>query len=115
MDFMLSDKMKQAIQISQSIAKEFMNSEFSPAHLLKGLLHKDIGLIPILEEMGKDFYYMEEWAEVRIENYPKASKATEQPTADIGVKAVLNEADNVRLKLSEDLITPSYQPYSLSL
>lgn len=106
MDFMFSDSTKQAIRISQSIAKEFMNSEFSSAHLLKGLLHKDIGLIPILEEMGKDFYYMEEWAEVRIENYPKAGKAVEQPTADIGVKAVLNEADNIRLKLSEDLITP---------
>ncbi len=106
MDFMLSDKTKQAIKISQSIAKEFMNPEISSAHLLKGLLHKDIGLIPILEEMGKDFYYMEEWAEVRVENYPKAGKAIEQPTADIGVKAILNEADNIRLKLSEDLITP---------
>ena len=106
MDYMFSDSTKQAIKISQSIAKEFMNSEFSSAHLLKALLHKDIGLIPVLEAMGKDFYYMEEWAEVRIENYPKASKAVEQPTADIGVKAVLNEADNIRLKLSEDLITP---------
>ena len=106
MDFMFSDNTKQAIRISQSIAKEFMNSEFSSAHLLKGLLHKDIGLVPILEAMGKDFYYMEEWAEVRIENYPKTGKAVEQPSADISVKAVLNEADNIRLKLSEDLITP---------
>jgi len=106
MDFMLSDKTKQAIKIAQSIAKEYMNSEFSSAHLLKGLLHKDIGLIPILEALGKDFYYMEEWAEVRIEMYPKASKVVEQPTADIGVKAVFNEADNVRLKLSEETITP---------
>ncbi len=106
MDFMLSDKMKQAIKISQSIAREYMNAEFSSAHLLKALLHKDIGLIPILKELDKDFYYMEEWAEVRIEGYPKANKAVELPTADSGVKAVLNEADNVRLKLSEDEITP---------
>jgi len=115
MDFMFSDKMKQAIKISQSIAKEFMNSEFSPAHLLKALLHKDVGLIPILEDLGKDFYYMEEWAEVRIESYPKASKVTEQPSADNGVKAVLNEADNVRLKLSEDLITPLCVLVALSI
>lgn len=106
MDFILSDKVKQAINISQSIAKEFMNSEFSPAHLLKALLHKDIGLALVLENMGKDFYYMEEWAEVRIEIYPKASKVVEQPTADIDVKSVFNEADNVRLKISEDTITP---------
>ncbi len=106
MDFVLSDKLKQAISIAQAIAKEFMNAEFSPAHLLKALLHKEIELIPVLEAMGKDFYYMEEWAEMRIETYPKASKVVDQPTADIDVKAVFNEADNVRLKLSEDAITP---------
>ncbi|NQU87928.1 MAG: hypothetical protein HQ541_19440 [Mariniphaga sp.] len=106
MDFVLSDKMKQAIGIAQSVAKEFMNAEFSPAHLLKALLHKDIGLIGLLEEMGKDHYYMEEWVEVRIESYPKSSKITDQPVADIDVKAVFNEADNVRLKISEDTITP---------
>lgn len=106
MDIILSDKMKQAIRISQSIAKEFMNAEFSPAHLLKALLHKDIGLSRLLEEMGVDFYYMEEWADVRIESYPKSSRITDQPAADSNVKAVLNEADNVRLKISEERITP---------
>lgn len=106
MDYILSDKMKQAISISQSIAKEYLNSEFSPAHLLKALLHKDIGLTPFLESIGIDFYYLEEWAEVRIENYPKSTKITDQPTADNNAKAVLNEADNVRLKVSENEITP---------
>ena len=106
MDFIFSEKMKLAISISQSIAREFMNAEFSPAHLLKALLHKDIGLIPFLEEMGIDFYYMEEWAEVRIEGYPKSTKIADQPAADKSAKAVLNEADNIRLKISEDTITP---------
>ncbi len=106
MDFILSDKMKQAISISQSIAKEYLNAEFSPAHLLKALLHKDIGLIHFLEEIGIDFYYLEEWAEVRIESYPKSTRISDQPPADHNVKAVLNEADNVRLKTSENEITP---------
>ena len=44
-----------------------MNAEFSPAHLLKGILHKDIGLMPFIEGLGKDYYYMNEWAEVRID------------------------------------------------
>lgn len=106
MDFILSDTMKQAIKIAQSVAKEFMNAEFSPAHLLKALLHKDIGMIHLLEEMGIDFYYLEEWADVRIESYPKSTKISEQPPADNNVKSVLNEADNIRLKISEDKITP---------
>lgn len=106
MNILLSDKMKQAIGIAQSIAREFMNVEFTPAHLLKAILHKDVGLIPLLEEMGIDFYYMEEWAEVRIESSPKSSKVSDQPAADNSVKAVLNEADNIRLKISEETITP---------
>lgn len=106
MDFVLSDTLKAAVRISQSLAKEFMHAEFSPAHLLKALLHKDIGLTPLLEEMGKDFYYMEEWAEMRIEMAPKANKIPDEPTADKLVKAVLNEADNIRLKIGEDKVTP---------
>ncbi len=50
MDYNFSDKTKQAIGISQSIAREFLNAEFSPAHLLKALLHKEIGLRTLLEE-----------------------------------------------------------------
>ncbi len=115
MDFILSDKMKKAIGIAQSVAKEFMNAEFSPAHLLKALLHRDIGLIHFLEEMGIDFYYLEEWADVRIENYPKSTKIPEQPSADNNVKSVLKEADNIRLKISEDKITPVCALVSLTI
>jgi ATP-dependent Clp protease ATP-binding subunit ClpB len=106
MDYTFSEKTRQVIGISQSLAREFFNAEFSPAHLLKALLHKEIGLRSFLEEMGKDFYYMEEWAEVRIEQYPKGGKAVEQPPADKEVRAVLREAEIIRLKLSEEKITP---------
>jgi ATP-dependent Clp protease ATP-binding subunit ClpA len=91
MNILLSDKMKQAIGIAQSIAREFMNVEFTPAHLLKAILHKDVGLIPLLEEMGIDFYYMEEWAEVRIEA-AKIKLSIRQPDADNSVKLSLIEA-----------------------
>ena len=102
----ITDEVKHAISIAQSIAKEFSNDKFSPAHLLKGLLHKDIGLIPLLQSLDKDYYYLEEWAEVRIETYPKSSKIPESPPADDKVKTVMAEADNYRLKLSKDEIDP---------
>ena len=63
-NFELTDEIKQAIHIAQSIARENANPAFSAGHLLKALLHKDIGLIPFLESLGKDFYFMEEWADV---------------------------------------------------
>lgn len=115
MDFILSDKLKQAIGISQSIAREYLNAEFSPAHLLKALLHKEIGLTRFLEEAGIDFYYLEEWAEVRIETCPKSTKISDQPSADSNVRAVLREADNVRLKISEDKITPECALVALTI
>jgi len=106
MDYTFSENSKHVIGISQSLAREYLHAEFSPSHLLKALLHKDIGLRQFLEEMGKDFYYMEEWAEVRMENYPKAGKVVEQPPADKDVRAILREADILKLKLKEETISP---------
>jgi ATP-dependent Clp protease ATP-binding subunit ClpB len=109
-----NDDLKRAIGIAQSISKEFSNEKFSPAHLLKALLHKDIGITKYLESIGKDFYYLEEWADVRIESYPRTPKVPELPVADTQVLAVMEEADNIRLKLSKDLIDPMCVLVSLS-
>jgi len=98
----LTDEVKQAIRIAQSLAKEFSNENFSPAHILKAILHKDIGLIPFLESMGKDNFYMEEWAEVRIESYPKTSRTPDQPPADKDTQAIFTEAEHIALKFTKD-------------
>ena len=107
-------ELKQAIAIAQSLAKEFSNEKFSPAHLLKAILHRDAGIRPFLESLGKDIYYLEEWAEVRIEACPKTGKVNELPPADPFVQAVMLEADNIRLKLSKDDIDPLCVLASLS-
>ena len=101
-----SDKLKQAIQIAQSIAKENSNTNISPAHLLKALMNKDLDLRDFLKNSGKDIFYIEEWADVRIESYPKSSKIPDVPKADDDTISVLNEADNIRIKLSSDNIDP---------
>jgi ATP-dependent Clp protease ATP-binding subunit ClpB len=103
-EFSFSDDLKNAISIAQSICKEYSNKDISPAHLLKALLHKDIGLITYLKDMDKDVFYLEEWAEVRLESCPKVSRIEDNPQADDAMLAVLNEADNIRLKLSMDKI-----------
>jgi ATP-dependent Clp protease ATP-binding subunit ClpB len=109
-----SEDLKQAINIAQAIAKEFLNEKVTPAHLLKALLHKEVGLRPFLESIGKDIYYLDEWADVRIESSPKAGKAKDQPVADEQTQTVLIEADNFRLKLSKDMIDPVCVLASLS-
>ena len=104
MDF--TDDVKRAISIAQSLAKEFSNAEFSSAHLLKALIHKETGLTELLLALDQDIYYLEEWAEVRIESYRKTGNVPQNPSGDENVKAVFREAENISLKLSRDLIDP---------
>ena len=101
-DYILSDNLKQVTHISQALAKEYAHKHYSSAHLLRALLHKDIGLFSFIESMGQDAYYVEEWAEVRLESLPKTAKISENPTGDSLVEAVFYEAENIKLKLGLD-------------
>lgn len=101
-----SEEIKNIVHIAQSIAKEFQQENFSAAHLLKASLHKSTGVQQWLDQMEKDSYYMAEWADVRIEGYPKGSRPVSEPTADSAAQAVFKEADILRIKLGEDQITP---------
>ncbi|MEO6328777.1 MAG: ATP-dependent Clp protease ATP-binding subunit [Ginsengibacter sp.] len=102
----LNESVKTAIEISQSLAKEYHNEFFYPGHLLRSLLHKDVGLKSFIESIGKDAGYIIEWAEVRMDEYPKAAKAKDNLKGDERVKNVFEEADSVRIKLGLDLISP---------
>lgn len=106
MDFInLNESVKTAIRIAQSIAREYYNANYSSAHLLKALLHKEIGLKAFIQSMDKDIEYMQEWAEMRIDDFPKAGVVADiQPDEKIPV--VFEEADNVRLKLGLLEINP---------
>ncbi|MEO8088181.1 MAG: ATP-dependent Clp protease ATP-binding subunit [Bacteroidota bacterium] len=97
----LNDEVKRSLQIAQSVAKDNSNANFSPAHLLRAMLHKDLSLRNYLDNAGKDFYFMEDWADVRIESYPKSSKVDE-PGGDDKIKSVFDEAENARIKLGKD-------------
>lgn len=101
-----SDELKVAVSIAQSIAKEYQNNQFSSGHLLKALLHKDVGLMSYLLAKQKDVGYLEEWADVRIEGYPKSGKLDAITRGDEHIYTVMEEADNVRLKLNKDNIDP---------
>ncbi|MEP6556444.1 MAG: AAA family ATPase, partial [Ferruginibacter sp.] len=101
-----NESVKTAIDISQSLAKEYHNEYFYPAHLLRSLMHKEVGLKNFLDAINKDTAYITEWAEVRIEEYPKVAQAKEKITGDEGIKNVFDEADNIRIKLGLDLISP---------
>ncbi|MEM6806809.1 MAG: ATP-dependent Clp protease ATP-binding subunit, partial [Bacteroidota bacterium] len=103
---MLSPELKQAIEIAQAIAKENNNSFFTPSHLLKGIMHNEIGLAADLAVWGKDIHYIRDWADIRIEDTPKTSSLNGDPSGDDKVTSVLEVADVTRMKLEEELISP---------
>lgn len=102
----LNESMKTAVEIAQSLAKEYSNEYFYPAHVLRALLHKDVGLKNFLDSIGKDSGYITEWAEVRMDEYPKIAKVKDSVTGDESVKSMFEDADNIRVKLGLHQISP---------
>ncbi|MCF6349783.1 MAG: ATP-dependent Clp protease ATP-binding subunit [Flavobacteriaceae bacterium] len=103
-DYKLSNKLEEVIHISQALAKEYAHKTYSAAHLLKALMHKNIGMLAYLEKIGQDGYFVDEWADVRLESLPKASRVPENPSSDDLVEAIFYEADSVKLKLGVDAV-----------
>ncbi|MBQ0156071.1 MAG: ATP-dependent Clp protease ATP-binding subunit [Bacteroidales bacterium] len=106
MDFLnLNGELQTAVSIAKSFAREYGNAKYTPAHLLKAMLHKEVGLADFVTSIGKDVSYLDEWAEIRMEECEKLSGVTEiEP--DTKVYKVFEEADNVRLKLGLLEINP---------
>ena len=113
-DISVNAELKKAISIAQAIARENMSGQFAPPHLLKALLHKDIGLQNQLLKIDADIYYLEEWADVRIESLPKSNAPKENVPASPEVQASMEEADSVRLSLNKNEIEPLHLLIALS-
>ncbi|CAM3721984.1 ATP-dependent Clp protease ATP-binding subunit [Mucilaginibacter galii] len=102
----LSESVKTGVRVAQSLAKEYHHKEFGPAHLLKGLMHQEVGLRNFLTSIDKDAAYISDWADVRMEEYPQSITVPDEMLGNDAVKVVFDEADNVRVKLGLDAITP---------
>ena len=78
MDFLnLNESVHNAIRIAKGVARDYSNPQYAPAHLLYALMHKEIGIGSFITALGQDPAYIREWAEVRIEDAPKATPAGE--------------------------------------
>lgn len=101
-----NETVKQLFHIAQSIAKENYNATYDGPHILQALMHKDIGISDFLKNIDKDPGYFYEWADVRIEDYPKTTHLPSEVGEGESVDQILEEADDIRLKLGLDEITP---------
>jgi len=98
----LSPNIKDTISIAQSIAREHTHPQYTAAHMLKAVLHNEIGMAATLVTWGTDIHYMREWADHRIEMTPKSGTMIGEPTPDDSVKKVMEVAEMQQLKLGHD-------------
>ena len=113
-EYSFSTTAQQALHIASQIARENMHATYGAAHILKALMHKDLPLLTFLESKGTDVYYLEEWAEIRIEQYPRTAKPTDEPGPDESCDALFNEADHIKLKFLYNSVEPECLMIALS-
>ncbi len=92
---MASEDIAQIIHIAKQFAKENLNQKYSPAHILKALLNPQFNFLKELDSKGIDVFYIDEWADVRINELPKVSKPNEDPEADKLSISILEEAETI--------------------
>lgn len=101
----LDDSVKIALNIAQAVARENANEYYTPSHLLKALLHKEVGLRDFVLSIGKDLGYLEEWADVHIEQCPKSIQLSEIKPSE-KIDSLFRAADDVRIELGLFDINP---------
>ncbi|WP_130736594.1 AAA family ATPase [Flavobacterium sp. J27] len=88
----------QIIHIAKQYAKENLNAKYHAAHVLKAILNQQFDFLKELDTKGVDVFYLDEWADIRISEYPKTTKPSDSPEADESATIVLEEAENFEQK-----------------
>lgn len=92
--------------IANSYAEECCSDAIYPAHLFKAVLHKETGLIHFLEtDLGKDYYYLLDWADVQMQLSPRAARPMRDLDYSDESQAVMQEAETYQLKFGLDECT----------
>ena len=91
------------LNIAQSFAEEYCSNAVYPAHLFKAVLHKDVGLVKFVEvELDKDYYYLQDWADVQMQLAPRAVRPMRNLELSDEAQNVMDEADEYKLKFGLD-------------
>ena len=93
--------------IANSFAEEYRSDAIYPAHLFKAVLHKEMGLVRFLEtEMDKDYYYLQDWADVQMQMAPRAVRPMRDLEWSDESAEVLDEAENYQRQFGLEELEP---------
>lgn len=96
------------LHIAQSYANDNSCPQIEPAHILRGLLHKSVGLFSFIEDtLNSDYYYLVDWADMRIQQCDKSPYKMKGTELSYETKAVVKEAINIAEKYGLEEITPA--------
>jgi len=99
---MITQTLTYALTVAQALAREYRQEHYSAPHLLRAVLHHDVGLSSELVVSDIDAGYLGEWAEVRLEQAPKSLRVPESPEPDAAARATLELAELIALQLNRD-------------
>ena len=89
--------------IAQSFAEEYCSDAVYPAHLFKAVLHKDVGLVKFIEsDLDKDYYYLQDWADVQMQLAPRAVRPMRDLELSDESQNVMDEAEEYKIKFGLD-------------
>lgn len=80
--------------IANSFAEEYCSDAIYPSHLFKAILHKSTGLVHFIEtDLDKDYYYLQEWADIQMQLSPRAARPQRDLEYSQEAQAVMGEAE----------------------
>ena len=89
--------------IANSFAEEYCSDAIYPAHLFKAILHKEMGLVHFIEtELDKDYYYLQDWADVQMQLAPRAVRPMRDLSLSDEAVEVMEQADDYKVKFNLD-------------
>ncbi len=84
------------LHIAQSFANDNNSPVIEPAHIFRALLHKSAGLVNYIEDtLDADYYYLVEWADIRIQQCEKSPYKMKGIEFSHPSKIVIKEALNL--------------------
>ena len=100
----LHESVEKALHIARALAREYRNDHVSAAHLLRAMLHDEVGGSALLNALDHDVAYIFDWADVWMEEMPRSAQVVTEPEHDESIDRVMNEADFLRVKLGLDYV-----------
>lgn len=93
------------LHIAQSFACDNNSPQIEPSHILRALLHKNMGLMNYIENtLDSDYYYMLDWADVRVGQVRKSAYPMKEPVLSESGRNVVKEAIRISRARGSDTI-----------